>query len=287
MTATCCTHRSAGAGRRSPHVIDHRGRWSCAVSVIVRVALAGSIVACGRMGFDDTAGGASDLADAGPDAPAGPSDSAPDRPGSTTQPVLVQQKTGSAPNVTTLSLELGQTSAGDLLVMIGANTLGALTSVTGGGVTSWSMAAGSDDYSNTEIWYGVVAAAAAKPRIVIKCDTTGYFRMNVTEWSGLVSSQDEVLDQASARSGSSSPALAGAFTTTHVAELVLLGVSDYAPSSLGAPTGGAWSAMTSITVPGNYIQGSWYQVAAPGSVSPTVQTSHDWAAAIAAFQVAP
>lgn len=197
-------------------------------------------------------------------------------------PMVLQQKTADSANSTQLSVTLNAATSGDWLVMIGAAVSGALDSVTGGGVTTWNLAARSLDNANVEIWYGRTDGSSST--VTINFAASSAIWMNVSEWSGLVMSG--VLDGALATSGLLSPADAGTLATTHAHDLVIFAVGDYAPSTFGTPTQGPWSALNSVDVPSQYTQFAWYQVvSATGSFDPTVtETGGGWDAAIAAFK---
>ena len=71
-------------------------------------------------------------------------------------PALVQQKSNSATSGSPLSVTLAAPpTAGNVLLMIGAANSGGLTSVTGGGVATWTLVTSSLSYANIEIWFGV------------------------------------------------------------------------------------------------------------------------------------
>jgi hypothetical protein len=251
--------------------IDRATRSACLHAVTsFCVATAAFVASCGRAGFD---------ASHGPDATDTNSNAA---------PVLAQQATGTKPNMTTLTVSLpGATTAGNLLVMVGGTNANAISTVTGGGVATWSPATSSWMYSNVEIWYGVVTSASTTG-VTIQSTTPGDIRMNLTEWSWSVPGQATILDHASATAGTTSPASPPAITTTSANDLLVVGVADYYPNSLGTPSPGSWSSMTPMN-DANYVQGSWYQVAPSlTTYAPAISDSgHNWDAAIAAFKCLP
>jgi hypothetical protein len=201
---------------------------------------------------------------------------------------LIQQKTNSSGSNSTLSLTLAnQTTVGDLLVMIGAANKLALSGVSGGGAASWGKAASSTTNTNIEIWYGPVTSGSSAP-VTITCSQTGAIWMNVSEWSGLVNTQSQVLDQGNAQHGTSSPASASSISTAHADDLVLFGVADTSGNTFGVPTAGPWSSFSSVSA-GGFAQAAWYQtVSATGTYDPTVTVTRSyWDAAIAAFKIAP
>lgn len=200
---------------------------------------------------------------------------------------IVQQVTGAAPNTNApLSATLGSPPAsGHLLVLVGAAEHGALATVTGGGVATWTRATNSLNNSNIEIWFGVTNGSSAT--VTITFPTYGLpIWMAVSEWSGLTSTN--VLDGTASTSGGASPAGAGTISTTHAHDLVIFAVTDSSPNTFGAPTPGAWTAMTGVTAT-PVVQAAWYrEVTAIGAYGPTVtETAHSWDSAVAAFRVAP
>jgi hypothetical protein len=222
--------------------------------------------------------GAATTPDAGVDAPA---DAA--NPG----PAIVQQVTASAPNTNApLSATLSSPPvSGHLLIMIGAAEHGGLSTVTGGGVATWTRATSSLTNSNVELWYGVTAGSSATVTITFPAYTLPIW-MAVSEWSGMASTN--VLDGARSTAGGASPAGAGTLATTHAHDLLVFAVADNTPNTFGAPTSGPWATMTGVTAT-PIVQAAWYrEVLAMGSYGPTVtETAHSWDAAAAAFRVAP
>jgi len=170
-------------------------------------------------------------------------------------------------------------TSGRMLVMIGANVSGALTSVTGGG-TTWTLATSSTRYANVEIWFGITDGSSATVTITLNGSSSPIW-MSVSEWSGLAA-----LDAARSTFGATSPASAGAITTTGP-DLLLFAVADSVPNTFGTPTPGTWTAMTGTT--GMYTQLEWYRTEmVAGTYVPTVsETAGAWDAAIAAFHIAP
>lgn len=195
--------------------------------------------------------------------------------------MLVQQITNYAASGPTLAATLPiAPKAGNVLVMIGANLAGGLTSVTGGGVGSWTLATLSVDNANTEIWFGVTNGTSAMVTITRTTSVSPTW-MSVTEWSGLATTN--TLDMATAASGSTSPAAAGSITTSGPA-LVLFSIADQAPTTFGSPTPGTWTALAGTS--GAYVQLEWYRiVTTSGTFAPQVTTTNtNWDAAIAALR---
>jgi len=198
---------------------------------------------------------------------------------------LVQQQVAHA-DQSTLAVTLpAMPTAGNVLVMIGADEHAPLTNVTGGGVATWTLITGSQDNTNVEIWYGVTNGTNATVTLVGPPLDTHPIFANVSEWSGLAATG--TVDATRAHSGLSSPADPLAITTTHAHDLVLFGVGDLVPNTYGTPGPGAWTALTPIDA--DISLAAWFRiVAVAGTVHPTVsETEGDWDAAVAALAIAP
>jgi hypothetical protein len=210
---------------------------------------------------------------------------APDAPPGTA--MLLHEITAYAPNSNApLSAALPVTpAAGDVLVMVGAAEHGGLTSVTGGGVATWTRATRSVSNTNIEIWFGTTDGSSATVTIQFPPYSLPMW-MAVSEWSGLATTG--TLDAASSNAGSPSPAGPGTVATAHARDVLIFGVSDSEPNTFGVPAPGTWSAMTGVS--SNVIdQAEWYQiVAVTGSYAPSVdESAHAWDGAIAALAIAP
>jgi len=200
--------------------------------------------------------------------------------------MLVQQAVAHA-DTPSLTVSLpAQTKAGDVLVMIGADEHGPLSSVSGGGVGSWVHVVDSTINTNIEIWYGVVTVGSMGPVTLVGPPlATQPIFANVSEWSGLITPNPS--DGARAASGLTSPADPGAIATAHAHDLVFFGVGDQVPNTFGAPAPGNWTSLTPIVA--DITMGAWYRtVTVAGLVHPTVsETDGHWDAAVAAFAIAP
>jgi hypothetical protein len=193
-----------------------------------------------------------------------------------------QQTTAVAGAGSPLSATLGSLpAAGDLLVMIGAANHGALAAVHGGGVT-WQLATRSSVNTNVEIWYGITDGSSASVAIELPMNPLPIW-MSVSEWPATATAN---LDRARSAAGITSPASAGAITTTSKSELVLFAVADASPDTLGSVPG--WSSLTGVASSVT-VQAEWFTLAPqPGELAPQVsETAHAWDAAIAALELMP
>jgi hypothetical protein len=215
-------------------------------------------------------------------------DAAASTDGSGATPPLVQQRTDSILTGASLTVTLpAPPAAGHTLLMIGAATQGPLTSVSGGGVATWTLATKSTVHGNIEVWYGITDGSSAAVTIAM----TGSFQpllMSLTEWSGLATGANAI-DRAQAANGTGTTAAAGAITTTHANDLVLFGVSDlnFSPLTFVAPTPGTWNALDPVK--GLVSEGVWWQIASStGTLSPSLAgTAMGWDAAVVAIRIAP
>jgi len=207
-----------------------------------------------------------------------------------TGPVLVQQATASTAAASTVSATLtNPTTVGNLLVVVGATPEGPLKSVTGGGAATWMLATFSATNANMEIWYGVVTASSSTPvEIVYGGSKALEMRLNVTEWSGLATTQG-VLDAESSQAGKTTSASAPAITTNAADLIVFAAVATAPTGSFTDPSNGPWTGMTPITLSGSWTQSSWYQtLPASTAFQPMVAVPGTaWDASIAAFKIAP
>jgi hypothetical protein len=190
-------------------------------------------------------------------------------------PMLVQQITASLDHSAIVTATLPATpAAGNALVMIGANEHDVLTSVTGGGAT-WTIAAGSSQNANVEVWTGITDGSSATVTIncATGCDAQPVW-MSLSEWSGLASSN--LSDVSIANAGLDSPARTDGVTTTGTHDLLVVAVADLQPNAFGEPMPGTWQPLTPI-VTAAIAQSAWYAVVTPGTYAPTVsETGHDW-----------
>jgi hypothetical protein len=200
---------------------------------------------------------------------------------------LVQQVTGYAPNTNApLAATLpGLPAAGHLLVMIGAAEHGGLTSVTGGGVGTWTRATRSLSNTNVEIWFGVTDGSSATVTVTFPAFGLPMW-LAVSEWSGMAKAN--LLDGATSRAGATSPADSGAIVTTNARDLILFAVTDAMPNTFGAPGPGTWLPLAGVSS-NVIVQAAWYELATTsGSWMPQVsETAHGWDAAVCALRTAP
>jgi hypothetical protein len=199
---------------------------------------------------------------------------------------LVQQITNQAPTGATVSATLGALPAsGNVLLMIGQAPQAGIVTVTGGGVTSWTRAAGAFSACDSEIWFGVTNGSSGTVTIGLPSNTMEIF-LNVSEWSGL--NGGSLIDGATNASGKAGPVTPAPLTTTHANDLLMFVATDNTPNTFGTVGPGTWTPLMPIQS-GSCVQDAWYSVAsAIGTFAPTVtQTGGHWDTSIVGFRIAP
>lgn len=198
-------------------------------------------------------------------------------------PIMRQQVINYANQTASLSATFSSApTSGNVLVMIGGTPSAPLTSVSGGGVTTWQLAVSSTIQSNVEIWYGITDGSSATVTIALTNNNSPTW-LSVSEWTNLTG----VVDDTSKNDSSMSPANAGPVTTT-TRDLLIFGVSQFVPTTIGSPSPGVWTALQPID--GAFVkQREWYRIEpTAGSYSASVSVSNNgWDAALAAFEIAP
>lgn len=198
------------------------------------------------------------------------------------QPILRQQAVNYANAAASLSATLpASPTNGNLIIMIGGTPTAPLTSVTGGGVATWKLAASSTVQSNVEIWYGITDGSSATVTVALTNNSSPTW-LSVSEWANVTA----VVDDSNELDGSTSPATAGSVTTT-TRDLLMFGLSQFAPTTIGSPTPGTWTALQPID--GFVKQRAWYRVEpTAGTYGASVSVSNNgWDAALVAFKIAP
>ena len=196
-------------------------------------------------------------------------------------PALRQQVINSANQTASLSATFSTApTSGNVLIMIGGTPTAPLTSVTGGGVTTWTLAKKSTVQSNVEIWYGITDGSSSTVTISLTGNNSPTW-MHVSEWTELTGA----VDATAAFDGNTSPASAGSVTTT-TRDLLVLGITQFNTSMFGSPSPGMWTTLTPID--GAFTkQREWSRIEpAPGMYSPSVTVANNgWDAALVAFKI--
>jgi hypothetical protein len=201
---------------------------------------------------------------------------------------------GASLSTQTFSLPSASTVADTLILLVGDDHSASATvsSVSGGGVTTWTKVTeqnGASGDGEAEIWYGQVTSSASSVTVTLS-GSTNWQLANVSEWSGLASSNP--VDASTGGTGTATSFTAGPITTTVVGDLV---ISD-AWTSFNSPgftspqnsTTSGDTALNETTAGGSYYRawGAFQVDATTGSISAgwTGPGSGLYATAIAAFK---
>jgi hypothetical protein len=198
-------------------------------------------------------------------------------------------------NLTTQTITLPSASTvGDtLILLVGDDHTNSATvsSVTGGGVTTWTNVTeknGGNGHGEAEIWYGPVTSSASNVTVTLS-GSTNWQLANVSEWSGIASTNP--VDASTSSSGTATSFAAGPITTTVAGDLVISDAwTSFTPGFTTAQnsTTAGYTALNQTTAGGAYYR-AWgaYQVDAstgPISAGWTGPGSGFYATAIAAFK---
>jgi PKD repeat protein len=201
------------------------------------------------------------------------------------QIAFVQQKTAiyssAASVIATLSAAPHPASA---LVLFSANNNVNITGVSGGGVT-WVRGSSSSSHSVVEIWYGLNSSGTGTAITVNYTNATGSGAVNVSEFSGVATTN--ALDVAPAPSnGVSTTPTSPTAATNNPNDLVLAAAAD---TSVGATTSGPTNSFIALTEASNSnkIIPAYRIVTASGSYSTTwTEPNGGWDSAIVALKAA-
>src|SRR5712691_260186 len=182
----------------------------------------------------------------------------------------------------TVTLPANVTAGNALVVFVSWNNQRNLTSVTGGGVTTWAQAVARLPVDpQSAIWYGLNSSGGTNTVTVNWDSDPNSCGMSVAEFSGLFTSA--ALDVTATATGSSTTITTGTLTTTNANDLlVAMGVQSSATA--GAPTNG-FTALTGVSASFNQEE-AYNIVSSTGSYSTgwSLSGSSSWPSLIAAFK---
>ena len=218
-------------------------------------------------------------ADAGGDGSAAPPDDAP--PGV----ALVQHRAVGSTTTSSLSITLqAQPTAGDVLVVFGGAENG-ISTIAGGGVTTWQSAASSGVSPTIYVWYGITDGSSRSVTMVMNSSAKAWG--DVAEWSRLDTANpfDTQTAMGMAAGSASSGTIDLQVTTTAAPDLLVFGVSCY--GGVGTPAG-MWTTLDTVGAAATVTLYTWYQVAnTAGAEAATASFTNDWDAALVAFHALP
>jgi hypothetical protein len=188
-------------------------------------------------------------------------------------------------NATSLDVTIGAVVPGNALVAtISSNHNGAITAISGGGVT-WSQAVTAQNGPDERlyIYYGTQASGGATS-VAITFDIQDNFAADITEWSGLAATG--TLDgSGSLPAGTGTTASSGTVTTSHANDLMMTLVTDETGTLPAAGPTNGYTALSSGTL--HELHQSAYRIVTTTGVQSTTYTfapgDQPWTGIIAAF----
>jgi hypothetical protein len=156
----------------------------------------------------------------------------------------------------------GATTTGNILFAspsVLRDTTHTVSSITGGGVTTWHKISGTSVYSLVELWYGVVTAGASTSITINYTGASGIAESWVAEFHSSVAGTWTV-DQSTTNTSNVSPVSSGSLTTTVGAELMFVSASC---SSTWLTT--ASNSFTSLGATSDFAQAAYRIVSSTGT----------------------
>jgi hypothetical protein len=210
--------------------------------------------------------------------------------GGTTVPVLVQQAANSGTGLTVLTVSMSQLPVtGNVLVVSHDSTSGSNSSVSGGGVDSWTLCQSSlPTAHNSEIWAGVVGSSPNTTITITLGGTNNSAGAIVTEFSGL---RTPLVFEGSATNGSggttSAPATTGS-VTVNANDVVVATVGAHSTNNtISTPPANGFTDLVRAAPQQSHVMAAAYRIApaaGTASTSWTLQYNTHWATAIVAFR---
>lgn len=202
---------------------------------------------------------------------------------------LVQEKDFSPPGVSSYTAS-GMASAftvGNTVVVNFGGSQGAhISTISGGGVTTWAQATVSVGYGTgptyTEIWYGVVGSAGSSSiSVTFNKATTTFDPLVVSEWSGALT-----VDVAGSAGNAASTNPTTPSVTPSVTADVAVAICRLKTAGISNTPSAGWTALG--TQAGHSGNASAYKASADTSAQQCAwgSTSDSWSASIATFKAA-
>jgi hypothetical protein len=167
-------------------------------------------------------------------------------------------------------------------VLFSANSSVGITGVSGGGVT-WVKGRSGGSHSVVEIWYGINSSGTGTAITVSYTNATGSGGVNVSEFSGVATSNALDVAPASSTGVSGTPTTPTA-VTSNANDLLVGAVAD---TSVGATTGGPTNSFRALSeaASSNKIVPAYRIVTATGSYNTSwTEPSDGWDSAIIALK---
>ena len=199
------------------------------------------------------------------------------------QIAFVQQKIATYSSASSVVATLAAAPhPGSALVLFSANNNVSVTAVTGGGVT-WVQSSSGGTHSAIDIWYGLNSSGSGTAITVTYANATGSGGVNLSEFSGIATSNALDVAPATTSGISTSPTTPSA-VTTNAHDLIVGAVAD---TDLAATTGGPTNSFTALTeaANANKIVPAYRIVSATGSYNTSWTEGNDgWDTAILALK---
>jgi hypothetical protein len=199
------------------------------------------------------------------------------------QIAFVQQKIATYSSASSVVATLAAAPhPGSALVLFSANNNVSVTAVTGGGVT-WVQSSSGGTHSAIDIWYGLNSSGSGTAITVTYANATGSGGVNLSEFSGIATSNALDVAPATTSGISTSPTTPSA-VTTNAHDLIVGAVAD---TDLAATTGGPTNSFTALTeaANANKIVPAYRIVSATGSYNTSRTEGNDgWDTAILALK---
>lgn len=205
-------------------------------------------------------------------------------------PVLVQQVANSGTGLSSLSLSLRQLpTPGNLLVICHDSTSGGNSTVSGGGVVTWTLCQSSlPAQDNSEIWAGVVGSSPSTAITITLGGSPNDASAIATEWQGLAAPPVFSGTSMHGTNGSSSSPVTTGSVAANAHDLVIatVGVHSGGGETISAPTNGFTDLSRPPIQPSSLMAASYLIPSAASSASTTwtLGFAHVWASAIVVFR---
>lgn len=175
---------------------------------------------------------------------------------------FVRQAVGSSSASTTCSVTITAPTAGNCLVACVYSDSGAVTGITGGGVTWAVLKASAFAHFDSEIWFGLNSSGAAGP-IVVTYGASGNNAVNVSEFSGIKTSA--AADVTTSTNGVSAVPSSGALTASAGPALHLASMSINSNGETGP--GGGFTALTDASNSFRHALGAYQIATSPAALT--------------------
>ncbi len=204
-------------------------------------------------------------------------------------PRLVQQTHNAAKSASSLTLTLPQrTAPGSLVVVCLAMPHGPSATLSGGGVTQWTLGhSQSSGSSQAQIWFGAVVASTSRTVQIAVPSSQPRLEASCTEWKGGLGSLQFTAAGSSGTAASPNPVASTPALNVAPGDLVIAMIAARSPTEPMPKAVPDWKAIVATDSPLSAWSTSGFRVAeqaAPMSFSFPYRSAQDHATAVAAFR---